>query len=264
MVQPNNTGYPSDDQEVHDSAAKRLLERGSVYARELGVPLLVPTFPRPEPAKVRMYTHALGRNTILAEIDELKRIDLQLISMIDDALERLSFEGIKLEEKFLMMGFSASGMFVSRFTILHPERVEAAAIGSPGGWPIAPTGERNGLKLRYPVGVWDIEELVGEEFDIQSFQSIPLYFYMGDKDTNDAVIKPSRMTLELNYTDEDRELIFQQFGDTPLERWPIAEEIYETAGCSSQFVLYPGVEHSINSEMVEDVITFFSSRLREY
>lgn len=200
----------------------------------------------------------------MTELEELKRVDLQLIAMIDDAIERLSHDGIKLETKFLMMGFSGSGMFTNRFAIIHPERIQAAAIGAPGGWPILPIEEWNGLKLRYPVGVWDLEELVGHEFDIQTFKSIPQYFYMGDEDDNDAVDEvPDRfgVPLEINFATEDSELVFQQFGDTPVKRWPIAEEIYKAAGCSCQFVLYPREGHRISSKMIKDVLAFFADNM---
>lgn len=256
LVEPNNTGHASDDQSIHDAAAASLATWRSELAEDLRAPLLVPTFPRPQ-QNWQIYTHALDRDTILTDIEELKRIDLQLISMIDDAIERLSSQGILLEEKVLMMGFSASGMFVNRFVVLHPEVVQAAAVGSPGGWPIAPLEEWNRIELRYPVGVWDIEELAGKEFDIQSFKSVPLYFYMGDKDTNDSV--PFRD----GYEQEDEQLIFQYLGDTLVERWPIAEEIYNSIGCSSQFVLYPGVGHSITIEMLADIKTFFLTQTPE-
>lgn len=139
---------------------------------------MVPAFPLPAKyntggAVNLMNTQALDRATLSTGIVDLKRLDLQLIAMIDDAIERSSLKGITLERKVLMTGFSASGMFASRFTLLHPERVQAAAIGSPGGWPMAPTGEWNGVKLPYPVGVSDLKELVGKEFDIESLRSVP-------------------------------------------------------------------------------------------
>jgi len=253
LVEPNNTGFSSDDQSIHDESARQLIEWRLSIAENLKVPLLVPTFPRPR-KYWQIYTHALDRDTILTEIDELKRIDLQLIAMIDNAIETLSLEGINVEDKVLMMGFSASGMFVDRFTFLHPERVRAAAIGAPGGWPIAPLEEWDGVKLRYPIGVEDMKELVGKEFNIEAVKSIPLYFYMGDKDTNDSV--PYRD----GYDEEDEQLIFQYFGDTPIKRWPIMENMYESVGCDSQFVLYPGVGHNPD-EMSDDVKTFFLEQI---
>src|SRR5262249_52758998 len=68
-----------------------------------------------------------------------------LIAMIDHARSIL---GSRICPRVLMSGFSASGSFAGRFTMLHPERVLAAAIGSPGGWPLAPSDE-----WTYPVGV---------------------------------------------------------------------------------------------------------------
>jgi len=247
LVRSNNSGFSyDDDQEVHDSKAKEQVGRDSKYARELRTPFLVPTFPR-----WRSYGHikpqCLDRDVLLTEMDVLKRTDLQLIAMIDDATERLSLYGITLEKKFLMMGFSSAGMFTNRFAILHPEKIQAAAIGGAGGWPTVPIGEWNGEKLRYPIGVSDIEELTGEEFNIQAFQSIPQYFYIGDQDDTDAV--QSR--------DDVGGLVFRFFGETGVERWPMAEEIYEAANCSSQFVLYPRVGHTQIPAMEVDIIEFF-------
>jgi hypothetical protein len=255
LVEPNNTGYTSDNQEVHDTSARIIAEeKTSFLAKDLGVPLLVPTFPRPK-EDWNIYTHALDRDTLLTKKEELERLDLQLISMIDDAKERLSQKGIILEDKILMTGFSASGMFVNRFIVLHPEKVKAAAIGSPGGWPIVPVGEWNGAQLRYPIGISDLEQLVGKGFNAGSFQSVKLYFYLGDLDTNDSV------PYQDGYTQRDKNLIFQTFGDTPVKRWPIAEEIYKFIGASSRFVLYSGVGHNTTVKIVEDVKTFFLNNL---
>jgi hypothetical protein len=71
--------------------------------------------------------------------------------MIDDAKNRLSTMGIYIERKVLMMGFSASAQFTSRFSIIHPNRIKAAAIGAPG-YPIVPTSTWQGETLRYCVG----------------------------------------------------------------------------------------------------------------
>ena len=58
LVEPNNTGSVSDDLEVHVAAATKLSGSGlgASVARELGVPLLMPAFPRPE-KEWQIYTH---------------------------------------------------------------------------------------------------------------------------------------------------------------------------------------------------------------
>jgi hypothetical protein len=146
LVEPNNTGTWSDDQSVHDTAALNLVKQRSDFAIRLDVPLLVPTFPRPinpqAPEPGGIYTHALDRYSLLTDAvvngGSIKRVDLQLIAMIRDAQEKLAARGFRVDEKVFMMGFSASGAFTTRFTMLHPEIVRAAAPGSPGGWPRPP------------------------------------------------------------------------------------------------------------------------------
>ena len=250
LVEPCNTGTGDDDPVVHDEAAKQLAEWHTHYAQQLQSPLLVPTFPRSY-TNWQIYTHALDRETLQTTLPNIQRIDLQLIAMIDDAIGKLSEKGINVDYKVFIMGFSASGMFTNRFTILHPDRVKAAAIGSPGGWPIAPVEEWQGEILRYHVGISDVQQLTGKPFDLKLFSTIPLFFYMGDLDINDSV------PYDDSFVKEDRDLICRLFGDTQVERWPKAEEIYGSVNCSSQFVLYPGAGHNITYEMESDIIEFF-------
>ena len=134
-------------------------------------------------------------------------------------------------------------MFANRFTALHPERIKAAAIGAPGGWPIAPIAKYEGVELNYPIGIADLFQLVGYSFDLENFKNTPLYFYLGDQDTNDALPYNETLNTYINST-------------TPVSRWPIAEEIYNSVGCNCEFVLYPGVGHEITNQMEGDVKTF--------
>ena len=107
--------------------------------------------------------------------------------MIDSSIRRLSQGGWNVDSKVLMTGFSASGVFANCFTILHPKRVIASAIGSPGGQPISPIGTWEGKHLRYPVGGYDLKGLVGKTFDLESYKAVPYFFYLGENDDNDSV-----------------------------------------------------------------------------
>jgi hypothetical protein len=149
------------------------------------------------------------------------------------------------------MGFSASGMFANRFTVLHPDIVKAAAIGSPGGWPISPVGTWQGKNLRYHVGIYDLQQLINSPFNLDQFKLVPLFFFMGSADTNDSVPYSD------SYSSEDRDLVNSLFGNTPIERWPKAKQIYEGIGSKCQFVLYSGVRHEISNTMKADIIKFF-------
>jgi hypothetical protein len=261
LVEPNNTGTWSDTPEFHEASAVDLIRRNSWLAVDLNIPYLVPTFPRPitpqAPQSGGIYTHALDRYSLYLPYlpETLERIDLQLIAMINDAKERLSARGHTINKKVFLTGFSASGAFVSRFTALHPDLVKAVAQGSPGGWPIAPVSQWNGTTLRYPVGVADLEQLVGSPLNLNLFRAVPKYIYVGDQDTNDALD-----TRDMPQEDRDQICALLSCSPNPIlaNRWPIAQEMYESVGADAQFVLYPGVAHSITTQMWSDIKTFFN------
>jgi pimeloyl-ACP methyl ester carboxylesterase len=236
MVFPNNTMSTSDSISKDDMMSRITAVFGNMVFGDLNTIILVPVFPRPSEHNL-IYTHALDRDVLTTDIDELKRLDLQLVAIIDDVRTEYAEEGWDVDSKVLLWGFSASGMFVNRFSILHPDRVLATSIGSPGGWPIAPVGTWEGESLRYPVGISDIEELTGERVDIDAYREIPQLFYLGEYDENDSV------PYDDSYEDEDAALIYRLFGDTPVQRWPIAEKMYKEAGTNTTFILYENAGH---------------------
>ncbi len=97
LVQPNNPGISSDDPEVHRRDAWFTGFERYKIANELGVILLIPAFIRPEDWHI--YTHALDRDPLTTERADLKRIDLQLIAMIDRARAELAKDDIQTDEK---------------------------------------------------------------------------------------------------------------------------------------------------------------------
>jgi hypothetical protein len=105
LVEPNNSGTPSDDFAHHENRALLWLDIRSPFSHKLEVPLLIPIFPRYDD----LYTQALDRPTLLTKRENLVRIDLQLMAMVDDAIKKLSGHGIRVNKRFFMMGFSASG-----------------------------------------------------------------------------------------------------------------------------------------------------------
>lgn len=253
LVVPNNSGLPSDDLALHDSKARLVAEDESPMAEYLGTPLLVPTFPRPASDPL-VLTQALDRDTLLTTLPKLRRIDLQLIAMIYDARKKLSESGINTGSKVLMMGFSAAGTFTNRFTVIHPEIIQAAVIGG-GNPPIVPVATWKGERLRYNVGIDDLAEITGKEIDIEEFKSIPQFFWIGDKDTNDPVDFPDCFELQ------DKILIDSLFGSTPVERWFPLQEVYISIGSLSQFTMYPDVGHWIPGNVWWDIRNFFLQHL---
>ncbi|HWA07569.1 MAG TPA: hypothetical protein VG961_13530, partial [Ignavibacteria bacterium] len=149
LVEPNNTGKITDSIEVHKKYAIDLASVSSVgnnVSTELKIPLLVPVFPRPA-SQPLMYTHALDRDIMLEKTPALKRLDLQLLKMIKDAGNILNAMNIKVESKFFMNGFSASATFTNRFSFMHPEEIQALAIGGFNGKLMIPQGKINDVNL---------------------------------------------------------------------------------------------------------------------
>lgn len=236
LVQPNNSGRTSDDIASHRRDAWMTGFERKRIADELGVALLVPAFPRTS-RDWRVYTHALDRDVLTTRKPELARLDLQLIAMIDDARARLHRDGTQVDARVLLQGFSASAMFANRFTALHPDRVRAATIGSPGGWPIAPVAKRGVDPLPYPAGIADLAALTGKPFDAAAFARVPQYLYMGADDDNDS------LDFEDGWDKPMSAEVDRLFGDTPLARWKHAEALYAQAGADARFDLVPGVGH---------------------
>ncbi len=255
LVLPNNTPKLSDDLSVHDANVKQQISKWRDVAGSLGVAILMPVFPRPE-TDWKIYTHALDRDSLLTGKKEFRRFDLQLIAMIDHARASLKKEKLKFDKRVLINGFSASGMFADRFTFLHPGRVKAAAIGSPGGWPIAPVDSYQKKLLRYPIGTGDLKAVSGKKLDLKTLRKVPLFIFIGDKDDNDSV------PFGDGYEEEDKTLIFELFGKTPVERWAVSESLYKQAGLNASFKTYPGIGHGTNSEINKDIYAFLGKYAR--
>ena len=249
LVLPNNTGKPDDDFSVHDADVKKRIAQVPAIASFLKVAVLMPVFPRPG-TDWRIYTQALDRDSMVTDKPQYRRLDLQLVAMIDDARRRLAKQNLKFDKRVLLNGFSAQGMFANRFTFLHPDRVKAAVIGSPGGWPIAPVARYKEKELRYPIGISDFREVSGKKINLERLRKVPLFIFLGDLDDNDSVI------FDDSYDQEDRDLIIPLFGKKPVERWEFVKSFYREAGLNAEFRLYPGVAHTVPQLIRDDIRAF--------
>ena len=254
LVIPNNTGKVSDDMAVHERAALRDINDRRRLATSLNVGLLMPVFPRPASDDL-IYTHALGRTAMEAKDPRLHHLDLQLVRMIDNARSREKREHIRFHKRVLLFGFSASGMFVNRFVFMHPDRVKAATIGSPGGWAIAPVSQWQGHSLPYPIGVADFHTVTGSRFRLKKVAQVPQLLYMGTADQNDSVVYHD------SYDEESKTLIFSLFGDTLMRRWLTSVDLYNKYLPKVVLKLYPGAAHQITKDMMRDCELFLRQHI---
>ncbi|SHI62214.1 hypothetical protein [Flavobacterium terrae] len=258
LVEPNNTGRPTDSIEVHKNYAIDLASVSSVgnnVSTMLKIPLLVPVFPRPA-AQELMYTHALDRDVMLEKSIELQRLDLQLLAMITDAKVVLNNMGIKVDSKVFMNGFSASATFTNRFSFIHPQAIKALAIGGFNGELMLPQNKINGIKLNYPIGLNDFTDIFDKKFDVDSYKKIPQFIYMGKLDENDAV------QFDDAYNENERQIINSYIGKQVHERYLKCQELYVKKNISPIFKTYENVGHWTTSDMNLEVIKFFFNQMK--
>ncbi|QOR34219.1 hypothetical protein IMX26_12045 [Clostridium sp. 'deep sea'] len=287
LVMPNNTGLVCENIEIHKNSAISLAIKQAQLATKLGVPLLVPIFPRTEV----MDTHSLDRITILVPDNE--RLDLQLIAMVKDCQKRLKDGDINVANKILMFGFSASGDFTDRFSFLHPELVKATVIGGCNN--MVPLKTFKGENLPYPIGVYDYQDITGKDFNINTFKAINRFIYKGSKDeggwqviTNNGKTntytwleyynkfitentkklsqsKPTPVYVKGNLSDQDNDVILHRvYNKVLLERFKIIKDLYANKGLSnSEFRIYENVKHEITTEIANDIYEFLKDALNE-
>jgi len=256
LIEPNNTGTVSDDINLHKKEAKELASYGTgrYIADKLNIPLLIPSFSRPE-SDITMYTHALDSDTLKNREGKLKRIDLQLIAMIEDAKNRLNNREINLQDKILLYGFSASGNFTNRFTALYPKMVKATVSGGVNCMPILPVEYLNKTKLIYHIGVAELKKLIGKEFDLDSYQKVPQYIFMGELDDNDT------LPFDDAFNDEERKIVKNVLGIEMKKRWEIAKDVYKQNDINADLVMYRGIGHTVNEEIRDDILDFLKNNI---
>ncbi len=266
VVEPNNSGYPSDSLTFHEIAVRIHMHDygyttggagGYQVATELKTPLLMPVFPRPTTEDgAGIYTHALDREAMTVTGADYERVDLQLIAMINDARALLADHGIALEQKVFMVGFSASGDFVNRFMFMYPELVKAIASSTS---TIFPAASYEGVTLKYPLGIADIKSFTGKPFNAAEFRKIAKFIYTGDQDRNDEV------TNEWDRNGQEYVAAMRRlFGEELFpDKWNKKIEIINDLGYgeSYQFHIYKGIGHAISSGMYDDIVRFFKANM---
>jgi hypothetical protein len=260
LIESNNTGVPNDTFAVHEKAAKTQAQcgpLGNYLSKKLHTPYLVPVFPRPQ-KEWKVCTHMLDRDVMLWNKDPMKRIDLQLIAMIKDAMSKLKAKGFVLHEQVMMSGYSSSGVFANRFAVLHPEIIKAYSAGGINGLLMMPFSHYNTEELNYPLGTDDFQEITGSPFDFDSFQKIHQFLYMGESDSNDAV------QMDDGYSHKEREIIYKTFGEKMLpDRWFACQLHYKIATHNVQFRTYSGVGHEMNEDILRDLVRFYIAAINE-
>lgn len=255
LIDPTNNPSATDDFSIVREYGRKVAE-GGISRRmsdELGVPLLVPMFPRPysEPVDWHHEIQMLDQETMQISSGKLEQVDLQLVRMIEHAGEQLSDASVKTTGTVLLNGFSASGNFVNRFTALHPDLVDSVTAGGINGTPILPREEAKGRTINYPIGIADFQSVTGSTFQMEAWREVRQLLYMGGDDENDTIPYSDV------WNDTQREIALDVYGQHMQEdRMPYSARVYEEAGADATFEVYPNTGHGYERKMRESLIDF--------
>lgn len=249
LVVPNDTGQASDRFAEHEAAALGLAGATLGLADALATPLLVPVFPRPE-AHAAVQVQALDRDCFGSEVEVLKRPDLQLVAMIEDARRRLEARGWVVDGKVVVHGGApASGHFAQRFVALHPARVAAACAQVAGGWPLLPLEVLGETPLPYPLGVGELADLTGAAFDREAWAAVPLFLYLADQ-------APDPASADLGFDAVHLEAVAEISGATPEEHRMEAVARFAAEAPRVQFRAYEESGDELRRRVTGDLVEF--------
>jgi len=259
MVETNNGGL-NDTLEHHKKTAIHTASKSGVanyVARRLKIPLLVPVFPR-SATHWTVYTHALDRDAFLSTDSAIRRLDLQLIAMVESARKLLRNSDVRLDEQFFITGFSASGTFANRFSLLHPGLLKATASGGINAIAILPVSHIEGTPFKFPLGIADVGQVTGRKVQMDAFKKLPKMLYMGALDDNDAA------AFDDAYDEEERQQIYKFMGRKSMpDRWAFMRDIYKQHGIEATFITYPHIGHGTDLRINNELVAYFRKYLQD-
>lgn len=108
-----------------------------------------------------------------SSLEEKIRHDLCLLAMLDEVAIR--WPGVDTS-RVMLAGFSGGAQFVHRFFYLHPERLSAVAVASPGSVTMLDDGKV------WPDGIQDIAKLFAKEVNHEALREMPVTVAVGEQD----------------------------------------------------------------------------------
>ncbi|WP_367716585.1 alpha/beta hydrolase [Nitratireductor sp. GISD-1A_MAKvit] len=172
------------------------------------------------------------------------RYDLVLLSMVAEVEEML---GCRFPP-FMLFGFSGGGHFTHRFLILHPEKLKAVSIGSPGSVTLLDR-DRD-----WWVGIRNMRELFGRDLNVPALRAVKVHLAVGGADVE---------TWEIQHREGGRRYMegANDAGLTRVDRNNSLRASLEKEGVTVTQDIVPGVAHNMEG-IVPYTIRFFRSVLQ--
>lgn len=232
----------------------------------LNQPILVPvTSNYIHPANNNMHEFfpmQASRNVVFCkdEKNTYYKLFSQINNMIDHSRSLISKEAKSiLEEKIICHGFSSSAKFVLRYSTCYPERVKLLIAGGFGNQNIIPLSElyvnNKKIDLIYPIGIKDVKEITGKEFDYKAYKEMFQFYFIGENEdsTNDTAFN-------FRHTDLEIQNIYKElFGTNYQERYNQILKIFKDLDYSNiEFKRYKDYGHSATPAI--DYTTFLINK----
>lgn len=150
-------------------------------------PLVIPIIERCDAEHTgEYYTQMLGRNVVLDKESKFANLSKQVVAMVEEAKKicLAKNEKIKIDKKSGLCGFSASGVFASRMLFAEPENFDACLSMCSNAVQPLPISELDGVKLPYPLGTADYENIFGKPFNLEEYKKAKQMFFVGENEDN--------------------------------------------------------------------------------
>jgi poly(3-hydroxybutyrate) depolymerase len=174
------------------------------------------------------------------------RYDRILLDMVDEVAQRYAVDA----SRFGLFGFSGGGQFVNRFLFLHPQRLWAASIGSPGSVTLLDEDRE------WWTGCKNMEATFESKPDLAALRETPIQLVVGgaDQETWGVTHYPGG-----RYWQPDANVA----GGNRPERLRSLQDSMCRQGLKPRFDVVPGIAHAVAGVM-EPVKTFMAQALGEY
>ena len=203
-----------------------------------------------------------------------KRVDRQLIAMIEDAKSRLNGSTYTVGDKIHFRGASLGGRFIDRFAALHPEYVNVFSSGANGmaflpvsevtsDFPTHGNDTDEGKSLLWHVGTANFEKLVGEKFNKDEWMKITQYRWIGELD-QDLENPEDYIHKAFKGSSEIAQLIKDVLGSFQVDhRFKTSQKIYNYLGVPATFTIFEGEGHVPGDEDYEIITDFHLQKVVE-
>ncbi len=222
--------------------------------------IIIPVLPRDDGTAIRppLDTQMLSYFTMIHNFDDFYyRPDLEILEFMKNLRESLKNANYSLEAKNLVGGISAGASIADRLLLLHPDGFSASAILSAGvfSYPIKEVG---GVKLPYPFGIGDLDE-ISNEFDREKFNKIKRFLYVGELETNE---EHDSLRYETSHNGELYKTVFKNFGKNPYERTLHYHNFLLKNNIKHEFEIGKKLGHHVSRETLKRVFQFLTENCK--